>query len=177
MDVKTVFLHGYLVKIIYMDQPERSLELDKEGLVYRLKRLLHDLKQSPRQQYCTGSWWRIDHCLVERASCWETIEVPSQVATGCGAVTPKAYGIYVILPIGLCKPKPKPKKNVADKSGALLLIEVVRYWQSVSSSNGVPPNWCAGLTPPIITNGSSKTRVMLPKCFFPRYCQYIALVI
>ncbi|KAL9259711.1 Retrovirus-related Pol polyprotein from transposon TNT 1-94-like protein [Drosera capensis] len=51
MDMKTTFLHGYLEETIYMDQHERFIEPDKEGLVYRLKRSLYGLKQSPRQWY------------------------------------------------------------------------------------------------------------------------------
>ncbi|KAL9257688.1 Retrovirus-related Pol polyprotein from transposon TNT 1-94-like protein [Drosera capensis] len=51
MDVKTIFLYGYLEEIIYMDQPEGFVEPGKEGLICRLKRSLYGLKRSPRQWY------------------------------------------------------------------------------------------------------------------------------
>nr|AAT44257.1 putative polyprotein [Oryza sativa Japonica Group] len=51
MDVKTAFLHGELEEDIYMEQPEGFVVPGKENLVYRLKKSLYGLKQSPRQWY------------------------------------------------------------------------------------------------------------------------------
>ena len=51
LDVKTVFLHGELEEEIYMDQPEGFVVPGKENYVYKLKRSLYGLKQSPRQWY------------------------------------------------------------------------------------------------------------------------------
>jgi hypothetical protein len=49
LDVKTAFLHGELEEDIYMDQPEGFIVPGKEKYVYKLKRSLYGLKQSPRQ--------------------------------------------------------------------------------------------------------------------------------
>ncbi|KAE8686874.1 cytochrome P450 71A9-like [Hibiscus syriacus] len=51
MDVKTAFLHGDLEEQIYMRQPEGFTQPGNEHLVYRLKKSLYGLKQSPRQWY------------------------------------------------------------------------------------------------------------------------------
>ena len=51
LDVKTAFLHGELEEDIYMDQLEGFVVPEKENLVYRLKKSLYGLKQSPRQWY------------------------------------------------------------------------------------------------------------------------------
>jgi hypothetical protein len=48
MDVKTKFLHGDLEEEIYMKQPEGFVVKGKKELVYKLKRSLYGLKQSPR---------------------------------------------------------------------------------------------------------------------------------
>lgn len=47
MDVKTAFLHGYLDREIYKDQPERFIK--SSGKACLLKRSLYDLKQFPHQ--------------------------------------------------------------------------------------------------------------------------------
>ncbi|KAE8673710.1 hypothetical protein F3Y22_tig00111774pilonHSYRG00047 [Hibiscus syriacus] len=49
MDIKTGFLLGDLEEQIYMRQPEGFTQLGNEHLVYRLKKSLYGLKQSPRQ--------------------------------------------------------------------------------------------------------------------------------
>jgi hypothetical protein len=49
LDVKTAFLHGEIEEDIYMDQPEGFIVPGKEKFVYKLKRSLYGLKQSPRQ--------------------------------------------------------------------------------------------------------------------------------
>ena len=51
MDVKTTFLHRYLDEEIYMNQPDGFKVAKKEKMVYRLKKLLYGLNQSPRQWY------------------------------------------------------------------------------------------------------------------------------
>jgi hypothetical protein len=50
LDVKT-FLHGNLEEEIFMVQPEGFKKPGTENLVYRLKKSLYGLKQSPRQWY------------------------------------------------------------------------------------------------------------------------------
>jgi hypothetical protein len=51
MDVKTTFLHGDLEEQIYMEQLEGFNQPGQEHLVYKLKKSLYGLKQSPRQWY------------------------------------------------------------------------------------------------------------------------------
>ena len=51
MDVKTSFLHGDLEEEIYMKQPEGFMVKGKKELVWRLKKSLYGLKQSPRMWY------------------------------------------------------------------------------------------------------------------------------
>jgi hypothetical protein len=51
MDVKTTFLHGDLEEEIYMKQPEGFVVKGKKELVYKLKKSLYGLKQSPRMWY------------------------------------------------------------------------------------------------------------------------------
>ena len=47
LNVKTSFLHGRLEEDILMQRPEGFKEEGKEKIVYRLKRSLCGLKQSP----------------------------------------------------------------------------------------------------------------------------------
>ena len=51
MDVKTMFLHGNLDEEIYMKQPKGFTTKGKKELVYKLKKSLYGLKQSPRMRY------------------------------------------------------------------------------------------------------------------------------
>ena len=51
MDVKIAFLHGDLDKEIYMEQPEGFTIKEKNDYVYKLKKSLYGLKQTPRQWY------------------------------------------------------------------------------------------------------------------------------
>ena len=51
MDVKETFIHGYLEKIIYMNQPEGFTIKGKEKLFYMVKKYLYGLKWSPRMWY------------------------------------------------------------------------------------------------------------------------------
>ena len=48
MDVKTTFLHRNIQEEIYIKQPEGFTMKGQEELVYRLKKYLYGLKQSPR---------------------------------------------------------------------------------------------------------------------------------
>ncbi|RVW82546.1 Retrovirus-related Pol polyprotein from transposon TNT 1-94 [Vitis vinifera] len=48
LDIKNVFLHGDLVEKVYMEQPPGFVAQGESGLVYRLRRSLYGLKQSPR---------------------------------------------------------------------------------------------------------------------------------
>jgi hypothetical protein len=51
MDVKTEFLHGDLEEQIYMKQPKGFVVKGKKELVFKLKKSLYGLKQSPRMWY------------------------------------------------------------------------------------------------------------------------------
>ena len=51
MDVKTAFLHGELEETIYRVQLEGFTQHGQEHLVYKLKKSLYGLKESPRQWY------------------------------------------------------------------------------------------------------------------------------
>ena len=51
MDVKTTFLHGDLDEEIYMKQTKGFTIKGKKELVYKLKKSLYGIKQSPRMWY------------------------------------------------------------------------------------------------------------------------------
>ena len=48
LDIKNVFLHGELLKEVYMEQPSGFVAQGEFGLVCKLRRSLYGLKQSPR---------------------------------------------------------------------------------------------------------------------------------
>nr|GEY43376.1 retrovirus-related Pol polyprotein from transposon TNT 1-94 [Tanacetum cinerariifolium] len=48
MDVKMAFLNGELPEVVYVSQPEGFIDQDKSNHMYRLKKVLYDLKQAPR---------------------------------------------------------------------------------------------------------------------------------
>ncbi|GKC41249.1 retrovirus-related pol polyprotein from transposon TNT 1-94 [Tanacetum coccineum] len=48
MDVKTDFLNGELKEEVYVSQPEGFVDQDNPSHVYKLKKVLYDLKQVPR---------------------------------------------------------------------------------------------------------------------------------
>eukprot|EP00253_Pinus_taeda_P002624 PITA_02624 len=51
MDVKTVFLNGFIEEEVYIEQPEGFKIFSSESHVCRLKRELYGLKQAPRAWY------------------------------------------------------------------------------------------------------------------------------
>ncbi|GJV96884.1 retrovirus-related pol polyprotein from transposon TNT 1-94 [Tanacetum coccineum] len=51
IDVKTAFLNGELREVVYVSQPEGFVDLENPTHVYRLKKALYVLKQSPRAWY------------------------------------------------------------------------------------------------------------------------------
>eukprot|EP01018_Ginkgo_biloba_P024025 Gb_18982 [translate_table: standard] len=51
MDVKSAFLNGELSEEVYMQQPPDFIILGQENKVYKLKKSLYKLKQSPRAWY------------------------------------------------------------------------------------------------------------------------------
>ena len=76
MDVKTTFLHGDLEEEIYMSQPEHFVEKGKGNFVYKLKKSLYGLKQSPRMWYQKFDTYvlssgflrsKFDHCVYYKS--------------------------------------------------------------------------------------------------------------
>nr|GEV22048.1 retrovirus-related Pol polyprotein from transposon TNT 1-94 [Tanacetum cinerariifolium] len=51
IDVKTTFLNGELTEEVYISQPEGFVDQDNPSHVYKLKKALYNLKQSPRAWY------------------------------------------------------------------------------------------------------------------------------
>ena len=51
MDVKSVFLNGYINKEVYVEQPPGFEDDKKPNHVYKLKKALYGLKQAPRAWY------------------------------------------------------------------------------------------------------------------------------
>ena len=51
MDVKSAFLNGMLQEEVYVEQPKGFVDPHKPGDVYKLKRALYGLKQTPRAWY------------------------------------------------------------------------------------------------------------------------------
>jgi hypothetical protein len=75
MDVKTAFLHGDLEEEIYMNQPEGFVVKGNKELVFKLKKSLYGLKQSPRMWYQKFDTYilglgfvrsRVDHCVYSK---------------------------------------------------------------------------------------------------------------
>ena len=62
LDIKNVFPHGDLAEEIYMEQPPRFAAQGEFGLVCRLHRSLHGLKQSPR------AWFGSFNSMVQEFS-------------------------------------------------------------------------------------------------------------
>ncbi|KAG8501627.1 hypothetical protein CXB51_004055 [Gossypium anomalum] len=59
LDVKSVFLNGFLEEEIYVEQPEEFKVPGEEHKVYKLKKALYGLKQAPRAWYAI-----IDNYLI-----------------------------------------------------------------------------------------------------------------
>ena len=51
MDVKSAFLNGMLQEEVYMEQPKGFVDSHRPDDVYKLKRALYGLKQTPRAWY------------------------------------------------------------------------------------------------------------------------------
>jgi hypothetical protein len=61
LDMKTTFLHGELEETIYMHQLEGFIVEGKKDHVCQLRKLLYDLKQSPRQWYKRFDSFMVGH--------------------------------------------------------------------------------------------------------------------
>jgi hypothetical protein len=51
MDVKTYFLNGEIEEEVYIEQPEGFVIYDEKYHVYKLKKAMYGLKQTPRAWY------------------------------------------------------------------------------------------------------------------------------
>jgi hypothetical protein len=51
MDVKSVFLNGYINELVYVEQPSSFEDEKKPNHVYKLKKALYGLKQAQRAWY------------------------------------------------------------------------------------------------------------------------------
>jgi hypothetical protein len=51
MDVKSTFLNGFINKLVYIDQPSGFEDPRYPNHVYRLSKVLYELKQAPRSWY------------------------------------------------------------------------------------------------------------------------------
>ena len=51
IDVKSVFLSGYINKEVYVEQPPSFEDEKKPNHVYKLRKALYGLKQAPRASY------------------------------------------------------------------------------------------------------------------------------
>jgi hypothetical protein len=61
MDVKSVFLNGYLNEEVYVEQPKGFVDPSFPNHVYRLKKALYGFKQTPKAWYK-----RLTQFLVEQ---------------------------------------------------------------------------------------------------------------
>jgi hypothetical protein len=48
MDVKSAFLNGHINELVYVEQPPDFEDEKKPNYVYKLRKALYDLKQTPR---------------------------------------------------------------------------------------------------------------------------------
>nr|GEW22627.1 hypothetical protein [Tanacetum cinerariifolium] len=60
MDVKTAFLNGEFMEVVYVSQPEGFVDPDHPTHVHHLKKALYGLQQAPRAWYDTLSWFLLD---------------------------------------------------------------------------------------------------------------------
>jgi hypothetical protein len=61
MDVKSVFLNGYLNEEVYVEQPKRFVDPHHPKYVYKLRKALYGLKQAPRKWYERLTEFLISH--------------------------------------------------------------------------------------------------------------------
>ena len=61
MDVKSAFLNGMLQEEVYVEQPMGFVDPHKSDDVYKLKRALYGLKQTPRAWYDRFVTYLIEH--------------------------------------------------------------------------------------------------------------------
>ena len=51
MDVKSIFLNGYILEEVYVEQPPGFLDQTMSNHVFKLNKALYGLKQAPRAWY------------------------------------------------------------------------------------------------------------------------------
>src|ERR1044072_4960944 len=61
MDVKSVFLNGYLNEEVYVEQPKGFVDPHHPKYVYKLRKALYGLKQAPRKWYERLTEFLISH--------------------------------------------------------------------------------------------------------------------
>jgi hypothetical protein len=61
LDVKSVFLNGYLNEEVYVEQPKGFLDPSYPHHVYKLKKALYGLKQAPRAWYERLTVFLVNH--------------------------------------------------------------------------------------------------------------------
>ena len=61
MDVKSAFLNGMLQEEVYIEQPKGFVDSHRPDDVYKLKRALYGLKQTPRAWYGRLTAYLIEH--------------------------------------------------------------------------------------------------------------------
>ncbi|GJW98400.1 retrovirus-related pol polyprotein from transposon TNT 1-94 [Tanacetum coccineum] len=61
MDVKSAFLNGFINEEVYVSQPHGFIDFEKPNHVYKLKKSLYGLKQSPKAWYDRLKAFLLDH--------------------------------------------------------------------------------------------------------------------
>lgn len=61
MNVKCVFLNGFIQGEVYIEQPLDLENFEKSSFVYKLKNGLYELKQAPRVSYKRLSKYLLSH--------------------------------------------------------------------------------------------------------------------
>ena len=68
MDMKSVFLNGFINKEVYVEQPPGFQSFNFPNHVFKLKRALYGLKQAPR------AWYeRLSKFLLKMVLKWEKL--------------------------------------------------------------------------------------------------------